>query len=265
MKQIPWRAGALLLVILALIALTALHAPIPQPPAYHDFADHRTIGGIPNAWNVLSNLPFAVVGVWGLSLLMRRQNPLRMGSAWERWPVGVFLLGIFLTTFGSSYYHWAPDNAHLVWDRLPMTIAFMALLTATVAERVSLPWARRLFLPLLLLGMASVIYWYQGELAGQGDLRPYLILVQGGSLILILLMVWLYPSPAGGDAWLYGALLLYALAKVFEEADRAAILLHMGIGGHCIKHVLAAAAVGMLVRRLQVRSTYFLLAPGNPT
>jgi hypothetical protein len=251
MIDFDWRDRALLLVCAALFALTLLHGPIPQPAAYHEFADARPFWNIPNAWNVLSNLPFALVGIWGLTLLGRARPVLRFRAPWERWPWTVFFVGVLLTTFGSSYYHWAPDNARLLWDRLPMTLAFMGLTTATLAERVSVRWARRLFLPLLLLGVASTVYWFITERAGHGDLGPYVFLVQGGSLLLILLMIVLYPSRYGGTGFLYGGLALYASAKVFEEADHAHWLWSLGIGGHCVKHVLAAAAVGLLAWRLQ--------------
>ena len=252
-----WRHALLLLAGAGLVALTLLHAPIPQPAAYHEFADTRALWGIPNAWNVLSNLPFALVGAWGLSLLARTRPALPFQSPWERWPWRVFFAGVLLTTFGSSYYHWVPDNAHLLWDRLPMTVAFMGLLTATMAERVSVRWSRLLFAPLLLLGVASAAYWYLTERAGHGDLRPYVILVQGGSLLLILLMALLYPAryrgsgKVSGNGSLYGALALYALAKLLEEADRATWLLGIGVGGHCLKHVAAAGAVALLAWRLR--------------
>jgi hypothetical protein len=206
---------------------------------------------VPNAWNVLSNLPFALVGAWGLALLARTRSAPAFRAPWERWPWRVFFAGVLLTTFGSACYHWAPGNARLLWDRLPMTVAFMGLLSASLAERVSVRWARRLFVPLLAMGVASVLYWHAGERAGHGDLRPYIILVQGGSLVLILLMTLLYPARYGGNGGVYGALALYALAKLFEEADRWSGFAQLGLGGHCLKHLAAAGAVAVLAARLR--------------
>jgi len=245
------RHATLLLASAGLLALTLLLAPIPQPAAYHRFADTRALGPLPNAWNVLSNLPFAFVGAWALSLLARQEPAIVFRSPWERWPWRVFFTGVLLTTFGSSWYHWAPDNARLLLDRLPMTLAFMALLAATMAERVSVRWARRLFIPSLAGGAASVLWWYYGERAGHGDLRFYVILVQGGSLVLVLLMLLLYPARYRATGWLYGALGAYALAKVLEQADRWSGFAKFGIGGHCLKHLAAAGAVALLAARLQ--------------
>lgn len=246
-----WRQALLLLAAAGLVAATLLHGPIPQPAAYHEFADTRPLWGVPNAWNVLSNLPFALVGAWGLALLARGRPAIAFRAPWERWPWRVFFAGVLLTTFGSGFYHWAPDNARLLCDRLPMTVAFMGLLSASIAERASVRWARRLFIPLLAMGIASALYWYAGERAGHGDLRAYVILVQGGSLVLILLMTLLYPPRYGGNGCVYGALALYALAKVFEEADRWGGFAHLGLGGHCLKHLAAAGAVAVLAARLR--------------
>src|SRR5262249_47893669 len=155
---------------------------------------------------------------------------------------------------GSAYYHLAPDNTTLVWDRLPMTIGFMGLLTALISERVSLTAAQYLFVPLLLLGAASVIYWYQTEQRGIGDLRPYGA-VQYGSLVAVVLILCLYRSQAPGDRFLWAALALYAVAKLFENLDLA-IYRSLGgiVSGHTLKHLAAAAGVGCLVVMIAKRS-----------
>jgi hypothetical protein len=178
--------------------------PMPQPLAYHDMADQRSWLGIPNALNVLSNLPFAVVGVLGLATVFgsRVDRRVRFQESWERWPYAALFAGVALTTLGSSYYHLAPDNARLVWDRLPMTLGFMGLLTSVLTERVSLPVGRRLFAPLLAVGSASVGYWYWSEVQGAGDLRPYL-LVQFGSLLVVVLVLVLYPARYPGSRYLF--------------------------------------------------------------
>ena len=165
-------------VILTAVAIACVIAvfsqpPIPQDPAYHVMADRRPLLGIPNALNVLSNIPFAVAGVLGLYYaFLPRTGSRPFSDPWERWPYAALFAGTALTTAGSAYYHLAPDNARLVWDRLPMTVGFMGLLTAIVAERSSLGLARRLFVPLLAFGAASVVYWAWSELRGAGDLRP---------------------------------------------------------------------------------------------
>jgi hypothetical protein len=120
-------------------------------------ADQRAWLRIPNFLNVVSNLPFAVVGLFGLAATFGR--PVGRASlfvdSWERWPYAVLFAGVILTTFGSAYYHIAPDNARLVWDRLPMAVGFMALLTAVVAERVDVRLAQILFVPLLAAALSA--------------------------------------------------------------------------------------------------------------
>lgn len=165
------------------IAIAAAGPRLPQDPAYHAFADQRTLLGIPNCLNVLSNLPFLAIGVAGVVLVIRRKELFR--NPWERWPYAALFAGTALMAFGSTWYHLAPDNARLVWDRLPMTAGFMGLLVAIVAERLSVAAARILFAPLVILGASSVLYWYWSELAGRGDLRFYAA-VQFGSLLLVL-------------------------------------------------------------------------------
>src|SRR5215471_18325463 len=126
--------------------------PIPQDLNYHAFADDRTMLGVPNFLNVASNLPFFVVGVLGLWLLLRHDAvvPDRpVLEAVERWPFLVFFAGVLLTGIGSSYYHLAPGNDRLVWDRLPITIAFMGFFAAMIGERIDVRAGAWLLGPLL--------------------------------------------------------------------------------------------------------------------
>jgi hypothetical protein len=131
-----------ILALTAVAALVALFArpALPQPLDYHLMADERVFLGIPNLLNVASNLPFAIVGIVGLAVVLRAGHPgtPRFRDPWERRPYVALFAGVALTCFGSAFYHLAPDNARLVWDRLPMTVGFMGLLTALFAERVSL-------------------------------------------------------------------------------------------------------------------------------
>jgi hypothetical protein len=242
---------AVLAAALLLVAVRAFSGPaIPQDPAYSTFADARPYFGVPNALDVLSNLAFLVVAVLGLRLLGQNGGA-TFADGWERRPWAALFVGVLLTTFGSSYFHLAPDNWRLVWDRLPMTVGFMGLLTAVVAERIGVRAARRALYPLLLAGLLSVVYWYWTELRGVGDLRPYL-LVQFGSLLSVVLLLALYPARYTGSAWMIAGLGAYVLAKVVEVRD-AQILSAAGVSGHTLKHLLAAAGVWCLVVMLRRR------------
>lgn len=164
-----------------------------------------------------------MVGLLGCRFLIRDRTTTGRGAFLrpaERAPCWLLFGGVALTGIGSAYYHWSPDNATLFWDRLPMTIAFMALLSSVIAERVNLTLGLRLLGPLLVLGMLSTLYWHVGETLGVGDLRPY-ALVQFGSLIMIPLIAWLFPPRYTGTADLFRVAGWYGLAKVFGRPPPA--------------------------------------------
>jgi hypothetical protein len=249
-----WRHAVLALAGAGSVFAAFAWPAFPQAPAYHQMADQRAWLGIPNALNVLSNLPFAVVGLAGLLVVFGRGShgkPL-FHDQWERWPYAALFGGLVLTAFGSGYYHIAPDNPRLVWDRLPMTLCFTGFLTAVLAERVSLRVARRLFGPLLAAGIASVAYWHWTELQNAGDLRFY-TLMQAGSLILVLLILALHRSRYAGTEYLGAALAAYAAAKGLETADAGVFALGNIVSGHTLKHVAAAGAVACIAAMLRAR------------
>ncbi len=239
-----------LIVLAAAVVLFAV-PPIPQPLEYHDMADQRTLAGIPHALNVLSNVPFAIVGAMGLAATFGRgagrRGPVR--DPWERWPYAALFAGVALTAIGSSYYHLAPDNARLVWDRLPMTIGFMGLLTAVMAERIDVRIARVTFVPLLALGAFSVGYWWWSEVRGAGDLRLYGV-VQFGSLLAVLLLLWCCRSPYADGRYLVAGLAAYAGAKGLETADAWFYDFGHVVSGHSLKHLAAAGGVAFVVAML---------------
>jgi hypothetical protein len=133
-----------------------------------------------------------------------------------------------------------------------MTIGFMGLLTSVVAERAGLPAARRLFLPLLALGAASVVHWHWTELRGAGDLRLY-ALVQFGSLALVVLLLLLYSASSPGTGFIVAGIAAYAAAKALELADARVFALWQVVSGHTLKHLAAAAGVSCLVMMLRAR------------
>jgi hypothetical protein len=246
------KEATLLAVVLLLFGGAAIMPPIAQDD-HHVTMDRRSIIGVPNGMDVLSNLLFFGVGIAGFAATVERRGRTPFRDRWTRWPYRALFAGVVLTTFGSSWYHLAPSTARVVWDRLPMTIAFMGLLTAVLAERVNRRLARVLFGPLLVAGAGSVVYWYATQLAGHGDLRAYAV-VQFGSLTVVVLVLALYRSQHRGSAWLGIGLALYGVAKTFELSD-GPIYHALGIvSGHTLKHVTAAAAVGCVVAMLRLRS-----------
>jgi hypothetical protein len=241
-------------VVLATIVAVAMWPPIRQSLTYHLFADNRTLLGIPNCLNVLSNLPFVIVGLLGLreTLSRRAERTAAFVDPWERWPYVALFGGVALTSVGSAYYHLAPDNARLVWDRLPMSVGFMGLLTALVAERVSVTVGRWLFVPLLIAGAAGVGSWYWSELQNAGDLRLY-VLVQYGSLLWVVVLLLLYPARYSGTRYLVTGLVVYGVSKMFEVADRQTWEVARIVSGHTLKHLVAATGVACVVVMLRKR------------
>jgi hypothetical protein len=236
--------------VLSVVAAFLLPA-MPQPRGYHDFADHRALLGIDNFLDVASNVAFLLVAIAGLSIAVRRRTQFELDS--ERWLYAVFFAGLLLTAAGSAYYHLAPDNERLFWDRLPMTIAFMSLIAAQVADRISVRAGLVLLVPMLLVGAASVIYWRATERAGAGNVVPYGVL-QAYSVVMLLLIALSQPSRYTNGTEVYWVFAAYVAAKLLELLDRQVLALTGLVGGHTLKHI-AAAAGGAVVCRMLMRRT----------
>ena len=232
-----------------MVAIALFLQPIPQPLSYHNFADHRSWLGVPNFGDVTSNVPFAIVGIWGLIVLLS-PGKVEFSDRRERWLYLMMFASLILTAFGSGYYHLAPDNARLVWDRIPIMIVFMALLAAVIAERVTVSIGLMLFPVLEVVGVGSVLYWRSSELSGHGDLRFYAA-VQIYS-ILILLLALLLPAKYTRGSDFAAVVGFYVLAKILEETDRQVFSVGHVVSGHTLKH-LAAAAAGYWIARMLVK------------
>ncbi len=235
--------------VLGLTAMLLLPR-IPQDPLYHTFADRREIFGLPNFWNVITNLPFIAVGLSGLRLC---SGGIPQGGLPLLAPVyRVFFLGVLLVGFGSSYYHLDPSTETLIWDRLPMSVAFMAFLSMVWGEHVSTYRVRVFLGTTLIVGLGSVMYWYMTETRGAGDLRPY-ALTQFLPMLLIPLILIYFPSRFSTTVHLWVALGFYATAKVAEHLDAALLELSGVVSGHALKHVLAALGTLSVMMALMTR------------
>lgn len=230
--------------VAVLVAAGAVHGPIAQLPDYHAFADQTVLMGIPHACDVLSNIPFALVALWGLAAVRGAAGPGRAGYL-------LFLVSLLLTAAGSAWYHLAPDNARLIWDRLPIALACAGLLAAVWGETRRVDAAPAAFL-LSLGALASVAWWYFTDTAGQGDLRPYLLL-QLAPMVLIPVWQWLARAPRADRLAFGGALALYGLAKLAELNDHEIAAL-APLSGHTLKHLIAAGAAALIVARLAARN-----------
>ena len=240
--QLRPRHAVFLAVVLGSLVLTLAQQPFGQDPAYHQFADRRALFGIQNAFDVLSNGLFLLVGVAGIIFCVRKPEQ-SLRPAWT-----LFFLGVASVSLGSAYYHVAPNDRTLVWDRLPMTVGFMALFAALVGEYLGERIGRLLLLPLILIGLGSVLYWQLAD-----DLRFYLW-IQVVPLISIPVLVLLFPPGYSHQGLLAVALGWYVLSKIAEFSDGAIFsLTNEMVSGHTLKHVLAALAcftvLVMLARR----------------
>jgi hypothetical protein len=243
----PWKRALLGALVLGTLVPVCFLRPIPQPPEYHRFADQRPLFGIPHFLDVASNFPFLVAGLLGLCNALTKPGA-RLVDPAARVPWIVLMGSIFLTGFGSSYYHWAPDDATLFWDRLPMALGFSALLGIVLLERVDRTWGRRLWLPILVAGLGSLLYW-----RFRGDLRWY-VLLQAWAVLLVPAILLLFESPTTETRLLGIALGLYAAAKVLELLD-VRIFEALGglVSGHSLKHLAAGLASWFIVLHLKRR------------
>lgn len=239
--------------VVAVVATFTIAAPFPQYPSYFQLADDRTLLNVPRALDVLSNLAYLLVGIAGL-LQISRQSP---GAA-HILHYRILFGGFVLTAIGSAYFHWSPSNETLTWDRLPMTILFMAFFASMISELVDPGLARRLLPVLLSVGIGSVIYWAYTEAQGNGDLRLY-GLVQFLPVVLILQMISLYEKPAGYGEAVAFLLFGYAAAKLFEHFDHEIYrALGSAVSGHTLKHLISGTSGLFLVFWLRQRNE----APG---
>jgi len=230
-----------LLLAITLIGIISVFfiQPIGQNTNYHVFADTHTVRSIPNCNNVLSNFPLIVFGMLGIIFIAAKERKTSQHSIHIN--NLVFFIGIFLTGIGSSYYHLHPTTATLVWDRLPMTITFMAFFSIIISEYIDWKIGKRLLFHLLFIGIISVLYWYKTELNGLGDLRFY-ILVQYLPLLLIPCILLLFKSETRPSRHYWIIMAVYLSAKVFELLDYQLFALTHVISGHSLKHLVVSLA-----------------------
>lgn len=235
----------IVLIVISLVAIFYFIPPMAQSVSYHQFADTRQVFGIPNFYNVFSNVFFIIVGLLGFQALHRQwKNHVLSGKE-----AIVFLttfIGVFLVGFGSSYYHWMPNNDTLVWDRLPMTIVFMSLLSLTLMERVNTKLGFWLLAPLIAFGIFSVLYWHWTEVLGRGDIRLY-GLAQFYTMFLIIAILCIFHKPYPPLKIYIAMFIFYALAKVFESYDLAIYNCGHVVSGHTLKHIFAAISTYWVV------------------
>lgn len=241
--------GLLIGLFVLTVTVVAFMLPVAQDPAFHLFADTRTCLDIPNFGDVVSNGAFLLVGLFALYRIVGPGGTSLFRTSADAIPYACLFAAVALVSVGSAYYHWSPDNARLVWDRLPMTLAFMSFFSAVICDRIHARSGLALLPVLLVAGVASVFYWHFSEMTGQGDLRAYAI-VQFFPMAIIPLIIWLFPGGRYTDGRHVGAAIgLYAVAHGLQVLDMEAFETLGGlVSGHTLKHLLAAGACYVLYR-----------------
>ncbi|XP_057748784.1 uncharacterized protein LOC130967789 [Arachis stenosperma] len=239
---------AWVVAVVCFVVLMIVTPAIPQSQEYHDFADQRTFFGIPNALNVISNFPFMIIGLIGV-ILCHHGNYFKLSLQGELWGWTCFYVGVAAVAVGSSYYHLKPDDARLVWDRLPMTIAFTSIVAIFIIERIDERKGMISIIPLLLIGIISIVYWRFFD-----DLRPYAVVQFAPCIAIPLMAILLPPMYTHSTYWLWAAG-FYLLAKVLEAADKVIYeWTHHIVSGHTLKHLSAAMVPVFLTLMLAKRS-----------
>ncbi|MEE8517314.1 MAG: alkaline phytoceramidase [Alphaproteobacteria bacterium] len=249
------RIAAVAAAFLLALAVALAIPPVPQPLAYHRFADDRVWLGISHAGDVITNLGFLAAGIFGLTVVSSRKYRAALAGNWEGVTYQVFFLGVALTAFGSAYYHLDPSNSTLLWDRLAMTMAFMALLCAVIADRIDVKAAAVVLAPLIAAAAAALLYWHLGEQLGHGNLNLYFA-IQYFPALGIPLICLLFRDRHGTGRTLWMTLGWFALAMVLEKLDHGIYALLGGaISGHGLKHLAAAMAALTVAAMVRARGS----------
>lgn len=223
-------ASSVLIVMTVGLGLLG-YGHIKQLAHYHDFAAHQVWLGLPHGQDVWSNLGLVIVGILLFAHLYR--TPAFTG----RLSACVLAAGIALTGIGSAYYHLTPNDATLIWDRLPISLICAALLACIYRYTHQKPEYG-----LLLIGVVVAIFgvWYWVQ---TGDLRWYL----GLQIVTILLLpLWLWQARAPKPVYLalVWAIGFYIIAKITEIADMLIWqATHEFISGHTLKHLFATLSM----------------------
>ena len=229
------KVGYIILTAIALLSVAGIFilSPIEQDKEYHNFCDSEAIFNIPNFWNVVSNIPFLVIGLIGLYKTTTLEE--------TKIQYIMFFLGISLVAIGSGYYHLNPNNNTLVWDRLPMTIAFMSLFSIIISEFIDLKIGLKSLLPSILIGLLSVVYWIVFN-----DLKIY-ILVQFFPVFAIIVILSFFRSKYNLTIGYWLLLLAYIIAKIFEHFDYQTQNTLKLLSGHTLKHIVISIGIFSLL------------------
>ncbi len=240
-SEISFLSGLIILILLAIFLPS-----IEQNQNYHNFADQRTLFGVRNALDTLSNLAFIIVGILGLLNFYNNQY-IKISNSFSV-ILNLFFIAIILTGLGSSFYHQNPNNFTLVFDRLGMSLVFASVLAMLAYLKISPRFGLHNLAELLILAPLTVLIW-----KFNGNLTPYAVL-QFGGIILVILTLLLSKSQRQSPCF-SSLIILYGIAKLVEFYDVQIFTLTQNlISGHTLKHLIAALATIVFISPLKLKN-----------
>lgn len=248
MKTVSNKTIFYVAMVISIITIIAL-SPLTQSQLYHNFAEQRILFNIPHFGDVLSNLSFVVVGIlllwqsktWQYTELYKGQYSLFKFLAY-----GSILLGL-----GSGYYHWAPVDITLAWDRATMILGFGVIFYDSCLRynifSVNKPLIGVSITTILFL--CTIIFWLVTS-----RLEPYVFVQFFTMFILVVFAIKNYKEIPSKH--LFNMFVWYALAKLFENQDKTIFsYTNELISGHTLKHIAYAIALYMFGKDMLVRNS----------
>ena len=231
------------LIGLIILLLLAIFLPsIAQDQNYHNFADQRTLFGVKNALDTLSNLAFIIVGLFGLVNFYHNQY-IKISNSFSVL-LTLFFISIILTGVASFYYHLNPNDFTLVFDRFALTLVFTFILAMLATVKISERSGFHTLAELIILAPLSVLIWNYND-----NLTPYVLLQFGGIILIILTL--LFSKIQKQSPCFTSLIILYGFAKVAEFYDGQIFNLSQNlISGHTLKHLIGALAVSIFISPL---------------
>lgn len=221
---------------------------IPHSPTHHIFADMRNILGVPNTLNVLTMYPYLLIGVPGFVFCLSGSC---FGISLKGEVCGwvLFYTGIATAAFGSAYYHLKPDDDRVIWDRLPLMISTVSLLSNLVIERVDERVGISCLISLLMLVFVSAAFERTFD-----DLRLFIIF-HFIPCFAIPILVFSFPPKYTHSVYWFWATGFYFLSRFNSLADKKLYSIDRYIiSGHSLEHLCLAMVPLILAVMLWLRS-----------
>lgn len=243
---VPWRPGwreiLLGLGAAAVLLILVWLPPVSRGPGFHNYADERSWLGIPYAGDVLSNLPFVLVGLAGLQVVPLLAPRSRV--------VAALMSGAFVGVgFGSGLYHMHRTDLTLVLDWLPIVLVLSWLTALVISDRIGVRAGRAAAWLLPAAAVATVMVWWLGGGTTGGDMRWYVGL-QLSLVVITPAVALMYPAGLLGTRELLLAVACFLAARTVNLYDHA-LLDAIGISGHSLKHLFAALASWCVIRSIR--------------